>query len=109
MHSVFVPQDSHQRRGQNDLSTDFVVFQLCSYSSLSLISILGSEALMVLHLLTSFLSLLFVYFLVCACFVLILSALPCSMGCDPTMYLIGSTHSRGFCADSFFGSSVAAL
>ena len=79
-------------------------FQLCSYSSLSLISILGSEALMVLHLLPSFLSLLLVYFRVGACFVLILSALPCSMGCDPTMYLIGSTHSQEFCADSLSGS-----
>ena len=105
MHSVFVPQDSHQRRGQNDLSTDFVVSSIVLLLfSLFLISILGSEAPMVLHFLTSFLSLLLVYFLVGACCVLILSALPCSMGCDPTMYLIGSTHSQEFCADSFFGS-----
>ena len=35
MHIVFVPQDSHQRRGQNDLSTDFVVFN-CVATLLSL-------------------------------------------------------------------------
>ena len=28
MHITFVPQDSHQRRGQNDLSTDVVVFSI---------------------------------------------------------------------------------
>ena len=105
MHIVFVPQDSHQRRGQNDLSTDFVVYSIVLLLfSLFLISILGSEAPIVLHFLTSVLSLLLVYFLVGACCVLILSALPCSMGYDPTMYLIGSTHSQEFCADSFFGS-----
>ena len=41
MHIAFVPQDSHQRRGQNDLSTDVVVLvgfvvKLCSHSTLSL-------------------------------------------------------------------------
>ena len=78
MHIVFVPQDSHQRRGQNGLSTDFVVFSIVLLLfSLILISILGSEALMVLHLLTSFLSLLLVYFLVgcLLCFDLVCSPL----------------------------------
>ena len=28
MHIVFVPRDSHQRRGQNDLSTDVVVLSI---------------------------------------------------------------------------------
>ena len=102
---IFVPQDSHQRRGQNYLSTDFVVSSsvLLLFSHL-LRSVLGSEAPMVLHSLNSFLSLLLVYLRVSAYCVLILSALPCSMGCDPTMYLIGSTHSQEFCADSLSGS-----
>ena len=84
MHIAIVPQDSHQRRGQNDLSTDVVAFSNCVVTrlSLSLISTLGVEAPLSLHLLTSFLSLYFVWF-ICVCFALFLSGLPCAMGFDP--------------------------
>ena len=41
---------------------------------------------MSLYLLTSFLSLFFVWF-ICVCFALFLSGLPCSMGSDPNYVL----------------------
>ena len=36
MHIAIVPQDSHQRRGQNDLSIDVVAFSNCVVTLLSL-------------------------------------------------------------------------
>ena len=51
MHIVIVPQDSHQCRKKNDLSTDAVAFsnRADTLLSLSVISILGSKAPRLCH------------------------------------------------------------
>ena len=75
---------SHQRRGQNDLSTEVVVFSNCVVTWLSLLDFdtrcWGSTV-------TSFDNFLpfalFSVWFTCDCFALLLSGLPCAMSFDP--------------------------
>ena len=76
--------------------------------SLSLISMLGSEAPRLCHLLTSFLSLFFVSLFVLL-FALSLSGPPCAMGFYPNDIFDWHYILSVFFAGSFFGSSVATL
>ena len=77
--------------------------------SLSLISMLGSEAPRLCHLLTSVLSLFFISLFLLFLLALLLSGPPCAMGFYPNDIFDWHYTLSVFFAGSFFGSSVATL
>ena len=104
MHIVIVPQDSHQCRKKNDLSTDAVAFSNCADTllSLSVISVLGSKAPRLCHLLTSVLSLFFISLFLLFLLALLLSGPPCAMGFYPNDIFDWHYTLSVFFAGSFF-------